>query len=680
MEVNGMSTRLIALLLRTIGRLRGGLRVAMIVAMAVFSGISGSKSADVAAVGSVMVPVMREAGDDDGDAVGLLAATAVMGETIPPCINMIILGYVAGVSIGGLFIAGLIPALLIGIALTVVAVATAPQRPAPTDLTAPEIADTVAAPQVGETVADRDSAVADRAAEQPRDAGQLWLGASIGLLMIVLIVGGIVGGVATPTEVAAFAVVYALVVGGLAFRELTVKGTVDWLVRSASMAGTILFIVAAAQALTYTRTVERVPPDIADWMTDLAGSGTWLFILVSVVILVVMGSILEGAPALIIFGPLLLPVAIELGIDPLHYGIVLVLSMGLGLFSPPVGLGAFTVCAVGRVPMERMIRPAGKYLAVVAIVLLLVAFWPALTTTLPDALGLSGLERDSHVVLDSRRTRLSSTAMDLTGKTALVTGGGVGIGRGIAVALAGRGADVAFTTLTHAADDVVEAVRGAGRKAVAIKLDATSSQDVDAAVTRVVDELGGLDILVNNAGSLLARVPIAEMSDDHWHRVIEVNLTSAFYCSRAAARQMTHGWGRIINISSLAARNGGGEGRLCRGQSRGQHVDHRPRQGTRTPRHHRQRHRPRFHRRDTIPCNLHRSRGARRHGRRATCETRRDAGRRRGRRGLARLGSRRLHHRRGTRYQRRPMVCMRPPTRASTPRRLSPPFTPGARR
>ena len=376
MEINGMSRRLIDLLLLGVGRFRGGLRVVMVIAMALFSGISGSKSADVVAVGSALVPAFRKAGQREDDAVALLAATAVMGETIPPCINMIILGYVANLSIGGLFIAGLLPAGVMAIGLLVVAVLTVPRVRATVKARRGIQADAV--PPV----------VRDR---RPRHLAGLIGGAVLTLFMLVIIFGGILGGIATPTEVSAFAVIYAFVVGGLIFREMSARSVASLFVRSASLAGMILFIVAAAQAVTYVLTAEQIPQAMATALVSLSHSeGNWLFLLLCMVMLVVMGSVLEGAPALIIFGPLLIPIASQLGVNPLQFGILLIVAMGLGLFSPPFGVGLYTACAVGGVPIEKVAKPMVKYLAVLVGALIVIAFVPWLSTALPNALGVDG--------------------------------------------------------------------------------------------------------------------------------------------------------------------------------------------------------------------------------------------------------------------------------------------------
>ncbi len=370
MGVNGMSRRLIAFLDMAFGRVHGGLSVVMIAAMAVFSGISGSKSADVAAVGSIMVPAMRESGYDENDAVALLAASAVMGETIPPCINMIILGYVANVSIAGLFMAGLLPAAVMAVGLILVAVLTARGNQRRSG-----------------------GAMPWEQKAGPRSLGfvlRTTAGALAGVLLIVIIVGGIVGGVATPTEVSSVAVIYALLVGGVAFREMSWRSFGDFLVRSASLSGMILLIVASAELLSYLLTVNLIPQHMAASLAGIgASTGTWAFLLIAIGMLIVMGSVLEGAPALIIFGPLLLPAAQKLGVNPLHFGILLIISMGIGLFAPPLGVGLYTACAVGHVPVERVARPIVKYLTVVFVALLLIAFVPAITLALPRWLGLS---------------------------------------------------------------------------------------------------------------------------------------------------------------------------------------------------------------------------------------------------------------------------------------------------
>lgn len=359
MESNGMSSRLIELLLRIFGRVRGGMGLITITATAFFSGVSGSKLADIAAVGGIVMPAVRRTRQDENEAAALLASTAVMAETIPPCINMIIMGFVANISIAGLFMAGLLPAVVMALALAALAVI------------------------VGKKINP------DEAFPYRRPLLRLLGGALVAVIMVALIGKGVTSGVATSTEVSAFAVVYALIAGSLAFRELSLKGVAQLFVRSASMAGSILFIVAAASSLSFALTIEQIPQLVSASMIAFAQTwGSTMFILLAVTMMVIFGAILEGAPALIIFGPLLTPIATQLGVHPLHFGTVMVIAMGLGLFAPPIGLGLFATCAMTGTKVKNVARPMMKYLAVLATTLVLLVLVPGFSLWLPNRLGL----------------------------------------------------------------------------------------------------------------------------------------------------------------------------------------------------------------------------------------------------------------------------------------------------
>jgi tripartite ATP-independent transporter DctM subunit len=203
-----------------------------------------------------------------------------------------------------------------------------------------------------------------------------------------MIFAGFKSGFATATEISAFAALYALIVGSVLFRELSLKTTAATFVHAATRSGLVLFIVAAAQSLAFILTLQQVPHMIGEMMLSLSGAhGAWLFMLLSIAVLIVMGSVLEGAAALIIFGPLLLPVAIKLGINPLHFGVVLVIAMGIGLFAPPLGLGLYGACLIGKVPIEQTVRPILGYLGLLFVCLVVIALVPAISTALPHALG-----------------------------------------------------------------------------------------------------------------------------------------------------------------------------------------------------------------------------------------------------------------------------------------------------
>jgi tripartite ATP-independent transporter DctM subunit len=360
MESNGMSKRLIELLVRMFGRVRGSMNLITILATAFFSGVSGSKLADIAAVGGIVVPAVRRTEQDVNETAAVLACSAVMAETIPPCVNLIILGFVANISIGGLFMAGLVPAALLAAGLSAMAIYFGrkidPRRAFPVRMPWP----------------------------------QLLGGAVIALVMVGMIGKGVTSGVATSTEVSAFAVVYALLAGALAFRELTARAIVALFVRAAAMAGGILFIVAAASSVAFVLTVQQLPVFLSDTMTHLAHNyGSTAFILVSALLMVVFGAILEGAPALIIFGPLLTPIAQQVGVNPLHFGTVVVIAMGLGLFSPPFGLGLFATCAMTGTRVEQVAGPMVKYLILLVIMLIVLIFVPAISLWVPRMMNLA---------------------------------------------------------------------------------------------------------------------------------------------------------------------------------------------------------------------------------------------------------------------------------------------------
>ena len=282
-----------------------------------------------------------------------------MAETIPPCINMIIMGFVANISIAGLFIAGLVPAAVLALALAALAIV------------------------VGKKVDP------DEAFPQRTPMLRLLGGALVALVMIAMIGKGVTSGVATSTEVSSFAVIYALVVGWAAFRELTWRSVGQLFVRSAAMAGSILFIVAAASSVSFALTIEQIPQMASSSMVSFAHQhGSMMFLLLSVLIMIVFGAVLEGAPALIIFGPLLTPIATQLGIDQLHFGTVMVIAMGLGLFAPPIGLGLFATCAITGTEVKNVARPMAKYLAVLFATLMLLVFVPSFSLWLPRQLGL----------------------------------------------------------------------------------------------------------------------------------------------------------------------------------------------------------------------------------------------------------------------------------------------------
>jgi tripartite ATP-independent transporter DctM subunit len=343
-----------------VGHLRGGLLQVMVVSMYLVSGLSGSKTADVAAVGSVMRDMLERERYGLSEGAAVLAASAAMGETVPPSIAMLVLGSITTISIGALFIGGLIPAAVIAVCLMVLILVRAR----------------------------RSTALRGQRAPLPvllRSGA----GAILPLAMPVLLFAGILLGVATPTEVSSFAVIYGLILAFAVYREFDLRIFVRTVIDGAVLAGMVLFILAAASGFSWTLTVANLPQRLVELLNGIDSSST-LFLLGSMVLLILVGSLLEGLPALIILAPLLIPIAGQIGLSELHYGIVLLIAMGIGAFLPPVGVGFYVACAIMRTDIERASRAMIPYLLVLIVGLLIVAFVPWFTLFLPAFFGFAG--------------------------------------------------------------------------------------------------------------------------------------------------------------------------------------------------------------------------------------------------------------------------------------------------
>ena len=354
MERGGISRRLVSFVAAMVGGIRGGLLQVMVVSMYIVSGISGSKAADVAAVGLVMRDMLEKEKYDLDQSAALLAASAAMGECIPPSLAMLVLGSVTSLSVAALFAGGLIPAAVIALCLMVLISFTSPRR----------------------TQAPRATSM-----------GRLALGAVIPFTMPVFLFAGILLGFATPTEVSAFAVAYGLFIAVVLYRETKPRDFLAMVAEAATASGMVLFTLAAAQSFSWVLSAAELPHRLAEIVTTWA-SGPWLFLLVSVIALIVLGSLLEGLPAILILAPLLVPLAPQAGVDPLHYGIVLLVAMGIGAFLPPLGVGFYIACSVVRAHADRATRAMIPYFAVLLIGVMLVAYVPWFTLFLPRALHL----------------------------------------------------------------------------------------------------------------------------------------------------------------------------------------------------------------------------------------------------------------------------------------------------
>lgn len=359
MEAGGISRRLVLFVAALVGRLRGGLLQVVIINMYIVSGISGSKAADVAAVGLVMRDMLDKEGYERSETAVVLASSAAMGECVPPSIAMLVLGSVTSLSMGALFAAGLLPAAVIALCLMALVFVRVPKAQ-PGD----------ALPVVRGSL--------------PR----LGLNAILPFSMPALLFAGILSGFATPTEISAFAVLYGLLLATLAYREVGLRALTRVAADASTVAAMVLFTLAAAQTFSWSLSAAQMPQALAALVFSWRDNTT-LFLLASIVALVVLGSLLEGLPALLILAPLLLPIATQLGISDLHYGIVLLIAMGIGAFLPPLGVGFYIACAIARAPMGPSTRAMVPYVAVLLVGLLLVTFVPWFTLSVPRALGLA---------------------------------------------------------------------------------------------------------------------------------------------------------------------------------------------------------------------------------------------------------------------------------------------------
>ncbi|MEO7189567.1 MAG: TRAP transporter large permease subunit [Vicinamibacterales bacterium] len=355
MESGGISERIVDLAMAIVGRVRGGLAMVVVVAEILFSGISGSTAADVSAISSLLVPSMKRAGYSGAEAVSVVAAASAMGILVPPCLTMVVLGSIVNISIVTLFLAGFLPAfLLAGVLMILIAIRARTQH-------------------------------------WPVTAGpsraQLWRAvrrAAVPTGLPVLLFGGIFSGLTTVTEAALLAVVYAFVAGQLMERGAPAEqhGPAGQVAQSGVVTATTLWVLAAASAFAWILVREWVPQLLGEWITAI-GAGRLVFMLLSIVIFVVIGALLEGLPALLIFGPILFPIGRTLGLDAVHYGIVVIAATGIAFFLPPVGVGLSIAAGIARVDIDDVSRSYVPYLIALLIGLGLIAAVPDVTLVLP---------------------------------------------------------------------------------------------------------------------------------------------------------------------------------------------------------------------------------------------------------------------------------------------------------
>ena len=360
----GLADRLLRLLLSLFGRIPGSLAYVNVTSSVMFSWMSGAAIADAAGLGAVLVPAMRKSGYDTGFSLGLTGASSMIGPLMPPSIPAIIYAVTAGVSVGGLFFAGVIPALLLAGVLCVHIYFHVRRHP----------------PR-GESESQSDTTGGPTTPVGNDDPGAALVAALPVLLTPVIILGGILGGVFTPTEAAAAAVVYMILLG-FCYRTLSIAGLFDVLLRTAATTGVIMLIVAAASLFGWVIAREQGPQMVADGLLRLTDN-PYLFLVMVNVFLLVVGMLLEPTAALLICVPVLLPVAIHFQVDPLHLGVVMILNLVIGLITPPIGLVLYVLGSVTGVSLPIVMRGMVPFLIPLGVTLLAVTFIPALSLWLP---------------------------------------------------------------------------------------------------------------------------------------------------------------------------------------------------------------------------------------------------------------------------------------------------------
>ena len=361
MNVGSLADRLLRFSQAMVGRFRGGLGHVNIVSSIIFSGMSGSAVADAVGMGRIVINMMTKDGKyTPSYSAAITAASATIGPIIPPSIPMVLYALVSDTSIGYLFAAGLLPGLLMGLALAVMNAMIARRRDFPTD-------DAV------------------KLAEMPRVTFQ----AFPALMLPVILLGGIYSGIVTPTEAAAVAAFYALLISVIFYRSVSFRQFYDTLLNSARSTATVGILIAGALAFNYAVTRENIPNHLAEFLAqfDLSRVG---FLIAINVLLLILGCILEGGAILLIIVPIFIPTAVALGIDPIHFGVIVVMNSMLGLITPPYGLLLFIVANITREPMSRIVRDLLPFIAVLVAALIFITFVPDFVLFVPRLLGYQG--------------------------------------------------------------------------------------------------------------------------------------------------------------------------------------------------------------------------------------------------------------------------------------------------
>lgn len=357
MDTGGISKRLVNFAHALVGWIHGGLGMVAVLAAMFFAGISGAAAADTAAVGAVSIPAMIRKGYKKGFAAAIQAAGGSIGVIIPPSIPMIIFGVIGGVSIGKMFMGGFVPGVLIGGGLMAASY----------------------------FMAKRAGYKRDERASLP-EVGKAFFEAFWALIMPLIILGGIMGGVFTPTEAAVVAALYGLFAGLFIYKELKLSDLPSVFAKSAVTTSTVMLLIATANIFGWILTAEQIPQNVATYLVSLTDSPAVLYGLI-VVMLLIVGTFMETTASLIILSPVFLPVIEKFGIDPVHFGVVMVTALAIGMLTPPLGICLFISCNIADIPLSEIIKYVMPLLVIMIACLFLITFVPDLVMFIPDMMG-----------------------------------------------------------------------------------------------------------------------------------------------------------------------------------------------------------------------------------------------------------------------------------------------------
>jgi tripartite ATP-independent transporter DctM subunit len=361
MGEGGISHRMVGLANALIGRVRGGLAIVDVLACMFFGGVTGSCAADVSAIGSIMIPMMKEKGYDDDYAVGITISAAVQGVMVPPSHNMILYSIAAGTigggaSVGALFMAGIVPGIILAVSLIITSYIIAVHRGYPK----------------GQKFHLLTAIKATKSA-------------ILGLLTAFIIMGGILSGVFTAAESSAIAVVYACIITFGVYREVPISRMKVMLFKATKTLGMVMALIAAASAMGYLLARLQVPMKLMDIMLSITHNGVLILLLVNILLLL-LGCVMDMAPLILITTPILLPTLVQFGVSPVHFGVILMLNLGIGLLTPPVGAALYIGCGIGNIKIDKMAAKMLPFYATMFVVLMILTYFPQVFMFLPKYL------------------------------------------------------------------------------------------------------------------------------------------------------------------------------------------------------------------------------------------------------------------------------------------------------